>query len=218
MMRARAVPTCWPISARMIETVTMPLGSTRYQIVGSNSAAGEAEAASAAVKPGRGKPNRTLVPAAPIRKLRRDTRFCFIAGPASTLSMCASHFGRSELDRPADADIGHASAQATAHDGVDILVGRVGKILEQRCGLHDLSGLAIAALRCLRLNPGLLQRMLTVGVEPLDRRPRGVCHRPQRRDAGADRPSLNMHGACPAHADATDKFRALEPDLVADHP
>src|SRR5262249_36934761 len=207
-MRARAVPTCWPISARMIETVTMPLGSTRYQIVGSNSAAGEVEAASVAVKPGRGKPNRTLVPAAPVRKLRR----------ASTLSMCASHFGRSELDRPAEGDIGHASAQATAHDGVDILVGRVGKILEQRCGLHDLSGLAIAALRCLRLNPGLLQRMLTVGVEPLDRRDRRVCHRAQRRDAGADRASVNMHGACPAHADATAEFRALEPDLVADHP
>src|SRR5262244_533824 len=194
-MRARAVPTCWPISARMIETVTMPLRSMRYQIVGSNSSAGEVEAASAPVKPGRGKPNRTLVPAAPIRKLRRDTGFCFITGPASTLSMCASHFGRNELDRPAAADIGHASAQAAAHDGVDILVGRVGKILEQRCGLHDLSGLAIAALRCLRLNPGFVQRMLTIGVEPLDRRvasataPSGVM---QERTA---RPSM-----CTVHA------------------
>src|SRR5215470_3959369 len=217
-MRARAVPTCWPISARMIETVTMPLRSTRYQIVGSNSATGEVEAASAAVRPGRGKPNRTLIPAAPIRKLRRDSGFGFIIGPASTLSMCASHFSRSKLDRSADADIGHAPAQAAAHDGVDVLVGRVGKILEQCCGLHDLSGLAIAALRCLRLNPGFLQRMLTIGVEPLDRRDRRVCHRAERRDARADRASVNMHGACPAHADATAEFRALEPDLVADHP
>src|SRR5262245_21506156 len=176
-MRARAVPTCWPISARMIETVTMPLRSTWYQIVGSNSAAGEVEAASAAIKPGRGKPNRTLVPAAPIRKLRRDTRFCFIIGPASTLFMCASHFGHSELDRPADADIRHASAQVAAHDGVDVLVARVGKILEQCCGLHDLSGLTIPALRCLRFNPGLLQWMLTIRVEPLDRRNLRVRHR-----------------------------------------
>src|SRR5262249_51122712 len=217
-MRARAVPTCWPISARMIETVTMPLRSMRYQIVGSNSAAGEVEAASAAVKPRRGKPNRTLVPAAPIRKLRRDTGFCFITGPASTLSMCASHFGRSQFDRPADADIGHASAQIAAHDGVDVLVARVGKILEQRCGLHDLSGLAIPALRCLRLNPGLLQRMLTVRVEPLDRRDRRVRHRAERRDAGADRASINVHSACAAHADATAEFRALESDLIADDP
>src|SRR6516162_8374966 len=217
-MRARAVPTCWPISARMIETVTMPLRSMRYQIVGSNSATGEVEAASAAVKPGRGNPNRMLVPAAPIRKERRDRAFCVTEGLAIISSMHASHFARSELDRSADTDISHASAQVAAHDGVDVLVGRVGKILEQSCGLHDLSGLAIAALRRLRLDPGLLQRMLTVGVEPLDRRDRRVCHRTQRRDTGADRASVNMHGACPAHADATAEFRALEPDLVADHP
>src|SRR5262252_1677327 len=222
-MRARAVPTCWPISARMIETVTMPLRSRRYQIVGSNSAAGEVEAGSAAVKPGRGKPNRTLVPAAPIRKPRRDTRFCFITGPASTLSMwassmCASHFGRSELDRPADADIGHASAQVAAHDGVDVLVARVAKILEQSCGLHDLSGLAIAALRRLRLDPGLLQWMLTMRVEPLDRRDRRVRHRAERRNAGAHRASVNVHSACAAHADAAAEFRALESDLIADDP
>src|SRR5215468_7340213 len=217
-MRARAVPTCWPISARMIETVTMPLRSRRYQIVGSNSAAGEVEAGSAAVKPGRGKPNRTLVPAAPIRKPRRDTRFCFVTGPASTLSMCASHFGRSELDRPADADIGHASAEVAAHDGVDVLVARVAKILEQSCGLHDLSGLAIAALRRLRLDPGLLQWMLTMRVEPLDRRDRRVRHRAERRNAGADRASVNVHSACAAHANAAAEFRALESDLIADDP
>src|SRR5215470_6914619 len=194
-MRARAVPTCWPISALMIDTVTMPLRSTRYQIVGSNRATGEVEAASAAVKPGRGKPNRTLVPAAPIRKLRRDNGFGFIIGPASTLSMCASHFSRSKLDRFADADIGHAPAQAAAHDGVDVLVGRVGKILEQCCGLHDLSGLAIPALRDLRLNPGSLQRMLTVWIEPLDRRDRCVRNCGEPRDAGADRTSVDVHSA-----------------------
>src|SRR5215472_2531682 len=132
-MRARAVPICWPISALMIETVTTPLRSMLYQIVGSNSATGDVEAASAAVKPGRRNPNRTLVPAAPIRELRRDTGFCVIAGPASSLCMRASHFGCGELDRPADADIGHASAKVAAHDGVDVVVGRVGKILEKRC-------------------------------------------------------------------------------------
>src|SRR5262244_1221282 len=92
-----------------------------------------------------------------------------------------SHY-RKRPPRPADADIGHASAQVAAHDGVDVLVARVAKILEQSCGLHDLSGLAIAALRCLRLDPGLLQWMLTVRVEPLARRDRRVCHRTQRRD------------------------------------
>src|SRR5262249_48240177 len=201
-MRARAVPTCWTISAGVIDTGTMPLRARLYQIVGSNSAAADVEAGSAAVKPGRGKPNRTLVPAAPIRKPRRDTRFCFVAGPASTLSMCASHFGRSELDRPADAAIGHASAQVAAHAGVDSLGARVAKIFDQSCGRHDLSGLAIAVLRCLRLDPGFLQWMLTIRVEPLDRRDRRVRHRAERRNAGADRASVNVHSACAAHADA----------------
>src|SRR5262249_16292858 len=207
-MRARAVPTCWPISARMIETVTMPLRSTRYQIVGSNSAAGEVEAASAAVKPVRGKPNRTLVPAAPIRKLRRDTGLCFITEPASILSMCASHFGRCELDRPSDADIRHASTQAAAHDGVDVLVAPVGKIFEQCCGLHDLPGLAISALRNLRVAPGPLQGMLTVGVETLDRRDRCARNRAEPRDARANRTSVDVHSAGSAHADAAAKFRS----------
>src|SRR5262249_60611608 len=97
-MRARAVPMCWPISALIIETVTMPLRSMRYQIVGSNSAAGEVDATSAAVKPGRAKPNRKLVPAAPIKKLRRDIGLGVITGEAITLPMGASHVGRSALD------------------------------------------------------------------------------------------------------------------------
>src|SRR5262249_54550680 len=97
-------------------------------------------------------------------------------------------------------------------------VARVAKILEQSCGLHDLSRLAIAALRCLRLDPGLLQWMLTMRVEPLDRRDRRVRHRAERRNAGADRASVNVHSACAAHADAAAEFRALESDLIADDP
>ena len=36
-MRANAVPTCWPISARITLTVTMPALSIWYQMVGSKS-------------------------------------------------------------------------------------------------------------------------------------------------------------------------------------
>ena len=35
-MRASAVPTCWPISARVMLIDTSPLGLMLYQMVGSN--------------------------------------------------------------------------------------------------------------------------------------------------------------------------------------
>ena len=46
----------------------------------------------------------------------------------------------------------------------------VGKSLQQRSCLHDLAGLTVAALRHLQVDPRLLQRMLSLGIEPFDRR------------------------------------------------
>ena len=56
----------------MMLTVTMPSRSMLYQMVGSNALVTGAEAAAA--KPSvAAKPKATAVPAAPIRKLRRDS-------------------------------------------------------------------------------------------------------------------------------------------------
>ena len=68
-MRPSAVPTCCPISARIILIVTVPLGSMPYQMVGSNS--------SPALRAGparleRGYPSITPAPIIVIRKPRRD--------------------------------------------------------------------------------------------------------------------------------------------------
>src|SRR5205814_3879055 len=52
---------------------------------------------------------------------------------------------------PAAADIGHRR--------VDVRVGRLGIFLQQRCGGHDLAGLAVAALRYVDRGPGLLHRV-----------------------------------------------------------
>src|SRR5262249_60938172 len=76
----------------------------------------------------------------------------------------------------------------------------------------------LAALGRLRLDPGFWRGMLPMRAEPLDRRARRVRHRAERRNAGADRASVNVHSACAAHADATAEFRALESDLIADDP
>ena len=56
-------------------------------------------------------------------------------------------------------DIGRAAADVAAHGVVDVGVGRLRVLLEQRRRRHDLAGLAIAALRHLQLDPGGLHRL-----------------------------------------------------------
>jgi len=64
--------------------------------------------------------------------------------------------GRGRADRGADARIRPASAQVARHGGVDLVVRGLRCLSQQRCGLHDLSGLAVAALRDLVIDPGSL--------------------------------------------------------------
>src|SRR5213083_80521 len=60
------------------------------------------------------------------------------------------------LDSLADSHIGTAATDVPRHCGVDVAIARVGLGGEQRRRGHDLAGLAIAALRHLQLDPGLL--------------------------------------------------------------
>src|SRR5271165_1088818 len=162
-MRARAVPICWPISARMMLTVTMPSRSMLYQMVGSNAvgaAAAESVAASADAKP-----NANPAPAMPIRKARRDGENVSVKRWRSlVIAGAPSELGCRLLDRLAHADIGHATAQVSRHDAVNVLIGRTGEILQQRRRLHNLARLAIAALRHLQIDPGLLQRVASLRI------------------------------------------------------
>jgi hypothetical protein len=59
---------CWPISARVMFTVTMPLRSKLYQIVGSK----RLDPDSSAVPSPGAKPNVTAAPAKQTRKARRE--------------------------------------------------------------------------------------------------------------------------------------------------
>src|SRR6202035_2234035 len=70
-----------------------------------------------------------------------------------------------QLDRVTDADVGHAATEITRHDRIDVLVGRIGIVLEQRGRLHDLTRLAVTALRNLQVSPRCLQRMLALRVK-----------------------------------------------------
>ena len=100
-MRASDVPTCWPISARMTLTVTMPLPSIEYHCVGSNGVTLEASAVfvSHAVR----KEKATPVPAAATRKPRRLKPRVLKIGVLTGVSMVSAflHFGGSLADRGA---------------------------------------------------------------------------------------------------------------------
>ena len=85
-MRARAVPTCWPISARTTFTVTVPWASMAYQRLGSKAEApeyGPREMAASAVA---AKPKAAPAAPAAIRKRRRlgsGIRGRFMSAPPS---------------------------------------------------------------------------------------------------------------------------------------
>src|SRR3989442_13531556 len=77
---------------------------------------------------------------------------------------------RRVLDSLADSHISTAAADVPRHRGVDVAIGRVGVGCEQRRRGHDLAGLAIAALRHLERDPGLLDLLAgRSGTDGLDR-------------------------------------------------
>src|SRR5262249_7294906 len=104
------------------------------------------------------------------------------------------------------------------HDGIDVLIGRGRKVVDERHRLHDLARLAVAALRDLKLGPRLLHRMPALGIEPLDGRDLSAGDAGEGRYAGARRSAADMDRAGAAHPDAAAELRAGEADVIADHP
>src|SRR5215472_12474722 len=100
----------------------------------------------------------------------------------------------------------------------DLLPRRVGVLGEQCRSLHDLAGLAVAALRNLLGNPGLLQGMIALGAEALDGRDLLADHIADRGLAGADRLAVDVNGAGAAQARTAAEFRAGHLQLLADGP
>src|SRR5690606_9049904 len=91
--------------------------------------------------------------------------------------------GGGALDGGADAAVGAAAADVAAHRGVDLRLGGTRVLLQQRGGAHDLAGLAVAALRHVPGDPGVLHRLAGgAGGHRLD----GGDLPPRRRGDGQD--------------------------------
>src|SRR5712672_4770660 len=130
----------------------------------------------------------------------------------------SSHLRRCQFNCLADSNVGHAAANTARHHRVDVAVAGIGKILQQRGCLHDLSRLAIAALGNLQLEPRGLQRMLALRIETFDRRDLCTGDRAKRGNAGSCCASFDMHGASTTKTDSATEFRSCETKLVADYP
>jgi hypothetical protein len=63
------------------------------------------------------------------------------------------------VDGVSNAKVGGTTAEIAGHGFIDIGVAGVRILSEQYGGRHDLSGLAVAALRDLFKDPGLLDRV-----------------------------------------------------------
>src|SRR5277367_5270802 len=106
---------------------------------------------------------RPPVASSPLRKPRRLT-FSMMAWTA----VMSRSYG-SRLDGGGNALIAAAAADVAAHRVVDLGLRRVLRRRQQRGGLHDLAGLAIAALRDVQGAPRLLHRVIPIAIEALDR-------------------------------------------------
>ena len=123
------------------------------------------------------------------------------------------------MHRGANARIRPATAEIGRHSNVYLLVCRLlVEIKEGRC-LHDLAGLAVAALRHLMLNPRFLDSVQAVGLAQTFNR----CHFPtgQISDgklARANGDSIDVNGAGSALRNAASIFWSGYVELVSQDP
>src|SRR5467141_2168293 len=159
----------------MVRTICPSL-PMRMKAFGVNAApaAPSAEWAAPVLKPMRSPPPSAALA---LRNCRRE-RSTVMSGP----------FLGGVPDSLADSEIRTAATDVPRHRGVDIAVARVGLGGEQRRRGHDLARLAVAALRHLELDPGLLDLLAGGGGTDSFNRSDALAGRVrERRDARAQR-------------------------------
>jgi len=99
---------------------------------------------------------------------------------------------------------------------LDLFVGRLLVVAQECGGRHEPAIDAIAALRHLLLDVSGLQRMRLVrGAQSGERCDFAIADRRERRDAGADRLTVKMHGAGAALRQPAAKMQIIQTESVA---
>src|SRR5436853_1697070 len=136
---------------------------------------------------------------------------CFV-----TYSLLA---GSDLLDGGPDAEVRTAAAQVPAHSLVDVSVRRVRILVEERHGLHDLASLAVATLRHVVVDPGLLHGVQRAAVgQTVDGRDLLALDGSHRRDAHAVGHTIDVARASAAEAHATAVLEAVDVQTVTQDP
>src|SRR5262244_2446010 len=199
---ARPVRVPCPISERAMRITQVSSGLTTTQALTSAPAAAapcaSAEPSSNGTRMPMARP--PVAAAVPTMKLRRERARaaarsfgCFMSRllPAG----CHVHRGADALIGAAAADVGHGV--------VDILIGRLRLLLQERRRGHDLPGLAVTALRDVERRPRLLDGVRAGGRETLDGDdPIRRLHAADGKDAGAHDLVVDVHRAGAALRDA----------------
>src|ERR1051325_10746716 len=206
---ARPVRLPWPISERAMRMTTVSSGRITTQTPTS----GEPSAARTTFgPPGRSKPPAKPPPTAavPITKERRLIFGTKFMGPSLRV--------RGGVDRRAHLLEGAAPADV-GDLAIDVGVGGLGLALEQLRDRHDHAALAVAALRHVVIDPGLLHLVQhAILGEAFDGGDLLARRGARRERAGADRLAVDMDRAGAALGDATAVLRASQADVFADRP
>src|SRR5262245_14577146 len=137
---------------------------------------------------------------------------------APRISHPLSHRRCGGVYRLADAIIGSARTDMARHRPLDLRVAWVLVLRKQRRRGHDLSRLAIAALRNLLRDPGLLDRMIAIPGETFDSDDRLARSLRYLGAARTHRLAVQMNRACAAERGAATELGPGEPECVAQHP
>jgi hypothetical protein len=122
------------------------------------------------------------------------------------------------VDGFADALVGTAAADVAAHEIVNVGVGGIGLFGEERgCG-HDLAALAIAALRNVNFNPGLLDRVVPIFGEAFDGSDFSAGDGRDGSNAGSGCFPVDVDSTGAAERHAAAKFGAGHVEGVAKYP
>jgi len=222
--------TPWPESGRGQMSVMEPSRPSVTKALGVKAPAGAVLATSAAwASPEDLRTTRQVSPPPTVEVRRRNSRRSRagrvgaegapVRGPFGGLLFGAGggEFGGA-VDAGTDAEIGAAAAEVAGHGVVNVLVGGLGVVGDERGGGHDLTGLAIAALGDVEVAPGFLERVGTVGGKTLDGDNRAPTDTGNRSHAGLNGLAADVDGAGAALADTAAELGADEVEVVAEDP
>src|SRR6266700_1092575 len=166
------------------------------------------------------KPMTRLEPAAaaPMRNDRRDGAIsCARSVNAWSFMLRLQQLG-GFMDSRADALVGVAAANVSAHPIVNVLIRRFTISAQQtNCG-HHLAGLAITTLRNVELSPNRLDNLGDFSGNTFDGHNVPVSNIRETGLTGARRLTVDMDRACAAQRLTAAVFRADKPQIIPKNP